>query len=48
VFGIKMETWNVTGFKGKADEVKLYSLDYLGITETKRKGRGLTQDLVEI
>ena len=38
-------TWNVRSIKGKevelVNEVKKYKVDKLGITETKKKGRGV-------
>lgn len=42
---IKIGTWNVRGSKGKeveiVEEMIKADIDYLGITETKRKGKGL-------
>ncbi|KAK4873717.1 hypothetical protein RN001_013077 [Aquatica leii] len=41
---IKIGTWNVKSIIGKEDEIieemQMQNIDYLGITETKRKGKG--------
>lgn len=44
---IKIGTWNIKGLAGKeielVEEMEKQQLDYLGITETKKKGQGVTR-----
>jgi hypothetical protein len=43
----KLATWNIRGLSGKENELKeecrKVKLDILGITETKKKGQGITE-----
>lgn len=44
---VKIATWNIRSINGKENEIieemKLQKLDYLGVTEIKKKGRGMEE-----